>query len=108
MLDLGDVRHSADVTVNGTPAGKAWAAPFTLRIGPLLHKGKNRLDIDVTNNQANRIADYERRGVKWRIFKDANINSVTNAKQFSFGDWETVPAGLNSRVYLIPLTLSPK
>ena len=108
ILDLGDVRHSADVTVNGTPAGKAWAAPFTLRIGPLLHKGKNRLDIDVTNNQANRIADYERRGVKWRIFKDANINSVTNAKQFSFGDWETVPAGLNSRVHLIPLTLSPK
>lgn len=106
MLDLGDVRHSADVTVNGQPAGKAWAAPFTLRIGRFLQPGTNRLEIRVTNNQANLIADYERRGVNWRIFKDANIASVTNAKKFSFGDWEEVPAGLNSTVRLIPLEIS--
>ena len=48
--------------------------------------------VDVTNLQANRIADYERRGVVWRVFKDANIASVTNAKSFSFGDWDTVPS----------------
>ena len=60
----------------------------------------------MTNLQANRIADFERRGVNWRIFKDANINSVTNAKEFSFGDWPTIPSGLNSQVSLIPLTLS--
>ncbi len=60
----------------------------------------------MTNNQANRIADFERRGVKWRIFKDANIASVTNAKTFSFGDWEEVPAGLNSTVSLIPVKIN--
>lgn len=103
ILDLGDVRHNAEVTINGHSAGKAWAAPFSLRIGRLLQPGTNHMEILVTNNQANRIADYERRGVNWRIFKDANIASVTNAKTFSFGDWEEVPAGLNSEVRLIPV-----
>ncbi len=42
----------------------------------------------------------------WRVFKDANIASVTNAKSFSFGDWDTVPSGLNSSVRLIPLYYS--
>ncbi len=106
MLDLGDVRESARVYVNGEYAGTAWNVPFRLEIGKWLRPGDNRIDIDVTNLQANRIADYERRGVKWRIFKDANIASVTNERQFSFGDWDTVPSGLNSTVTLIPLTLS--
>ena len=106
LLDLGDVRESADVKVNGIPAGKVWSVPFTLSVGEYLRPGVNTLEIDVTNLQANRIADFERRGVNWRIFKDANINSVTNAKQFSFGDWPVIPSGLNSQVKLIPLTLS--
>lgn len=106
VLDLGDVRHSAEVTINGQDAGKVWSAPFNLRVGRFLKPGLNRLEVRVTNNQANRIADYERRGVKWRVFKDANIASVTNAKTFSFGDWEEVPAGLNSTVRLIPVEIS--
>ncbi len=106
MLDLGDVRESARVYVNGEYAGTAWSVPFRLNIGKWLRQGNNHLDIDVTNLQANRIADYERRGVKWRIFKDANIASVTNERKFSFGDWETVPSGLNSSVSLVPLTLT--
>ena len=57
----------------------------------------------MTNLDANRIADYERRGVEWRIFKNANIASVTNAREFSFGDWDVVPSGLNSTVRLIPM-----
>lgn len=106
LLDLGDVRESADVRINGVPAGKVWSVPFTLRVGRYLRPGMNRMEIDVTNLQANRIADFERRGVEWRIFKDANIASVTNAKQFTFGDWPTIPSGLNSRVTLTPLTFS--
>ena len=76
---------------------------MVLDIGSLLVTGENELVIDVTNLPANRIADYERRGVKWRIFKDANIASVTNAKKFSFGDWDVQPGGLNSSVKLIPV-----
>lgn len=103
ILDLGDVRESARVSVNNQEAGCVWCVPMTVEVGHLLHKGLNDIVIDVTNLQANRIADYERRGVEWRVFKDANIASVTNAKKFSFGDWNTVPSGLNSTVRLIPV-----
>lgn len=108
ILDLGDVRESAVVRINGITAGKVWALPFTLRVGHLLKPGNNNIEIDVTNLQANRIADYERRGVEWRIFKDANIASVTGAKTFTFADWPLVPSGLNSEVRLIPVKLSDK
>ena len=103
LLDLGDLRESASVKVNGQDAGKVWSVPFTIEIGDLLRPGLNTLEIDVTNLPANRIADYDRQGRKWKIFKDANIASVVGKKVVDYSDWETVPSGLNSEVKLIPL-----
>lgn len=103
LLDLGDLRESASVKVNGKEAGKVWSVPFTIEIGELLRPGANTLEIDVTNLPANRIADYDRKGKKWKIFKDANIASVVGKKVVDYSDWETVPSGLNSEVKLIPL-----
>ena len=103
LLDLGDLRESASVKVNGQDAGKVWSVPFTIEIGDLLQPGLNTLEIDVTNLPANRIADYDRQGRKWKIFKDANIASVVGKKVVDYSDWETVPSGLNSEVKLIPL-----
>ncbi|MDE6485489.1 MAG: glycosyl hydrolase family 2 [Duncaniella sp.] len=111
ILDAGDVRESARVTVNGHDAGTIWSVPFSLSVGEWLKPGENEIILDVTSLQANRIAQFERDGVEWRKFKDANIASVTNARTFSFGDWETVPCGLNSKVTLTPvkksITLNP-
>lgn len=106
LLDLGDVRESADVKINSESAGKVWSVPFIISIGKYLKPGINTLEVDVTNLQANRIADYERRGIEWRIFKDANIASVTDEKEFSFADWPVLPSGLNSTVKLIPISYS--
>ena len=106
ILNLGTVRESARVRVNGHEVGTAWSVPFELMVGKYLKKGENTIEVDVTNLQANRIADYERRGIKWRKFKDTNINSVTGAREFNFGKWPTVPAGLTSPVTLIPVKLS--
>ncbi len=104
LLDLGDLRESASVKVNGTEVGKVWSVPFTIEIGKYLHSGANTLEIDVTNLPANRIADYDRSGKKWKIFKDANIASVIGKKVVDYSDWETVPSGINSEVKIIPLT----
>lgn len=101
ILDLGDVRESARVVINGEEVGTVWAVPFKLAIGKYLKRGINLLDVYVTNLQSNRIADYDRQGIKWRIFKDANISTLTRDKDFS--GWAPDPSGLCSEVNLIPV-----
>jgi len=100
ILDLGDVRESARVYINGEEIATLWAAPFRLNIGEYLKPGINLLDVYVTNLQSNLIADYDRRGIEWRIFKDANISTLGSK---DFGEWKTDPSGLCSEVNLIPV-----
>jgi hypothetical protein len=102
MLDLGDVRESARVTLNGQPVGTLWSLPFRVPIGALLRPGRNVLDIDVTNLAANRIRDLDARGEKWKIFYDANIVSV-NYKPFDASKWPLVDSGLIGPVRLVPM-----
>ncbi len=101
ILDLGDVRESARVFINGEEVGTVWCVPYRIDVGKYLKPGINLLDVYVTNLQSNRIADYDRRGVKWRIFKDANVNTLGRYADFS--GWETDPSGLCSEVKLLPV-----
>lgn len=102
ILDLGDVRESARVRINGHEVGVAWAAPFRLFVGKYLHTGKNLIEVEVTNLTANRIADYDRRGVNWRIFKEINFVDL-NYKKTTYGHWAPLPSGLNGEVKLLPM-----
>jgi hypothetical protein len=102
VLDLGDVRESARVKINSQYVGTCWAVPFRIKVGDYLNVGANRIELEVTNLPANRIADYERRGVNWRIFKEINLVDL-NYKKTGYGHWETMPSGLNSPVKLIPV-----
>ena len=104
MLDLGDVRESARVRINGQEAGCVWAVPYQLRVGHLLKPGKNHIEIEVTNLPANRIADLDRQGVQWRKFKEINIVAL-DYRPKSYGDWAPMPSGLNSEVRLIPMNI---
>jgi hypothetical protein len=92
-LCLGDVRESAVVRVNGKKAGTLFAVPFETNIGDLLRDGVNTIEIEVTNLPANRIADYDRRGVEWRIFHEINFVSITY-KNTRFDMWEPMLSGL--------------
>ncbi|MBQ2208987.1 MAG: glycosyl hydrolase family 2 [Prevotella sp.] len=99
-IDLGDVRESARVYINGQYIGCAWAVPFVLDCAGSLHKGKNTLRIEVTNLPANRIADMDRRGVKWRKFNEINVVDI-NYKKTTYDGWAPVKSGLNTAVKLI-------
>ena len=55
VLDLGKVDFIADVKINGEQAGVCWTAPYTLRIGDLVHEGENTLTVDVTGTWYNRL-----------------------------------------------------
>ena len=100
-IDLGDVRESARVWLNGEYIGCAWAAPFVLDCAGHIKEGSNTLRIEVTNLPANRISDMDRQGVVWRIFEDINMSTISGSA--TFDKWSLVPSGLNSTVKLVPV-----
>lgn len=102
LIDLGDVRESARVYVNDTLIGCAWSVPFTLNCKKAFKAGDNTIRIEVTNLPANRIADLDRRDIKWRKFNEINVVDI-NYKKTNYGEWTPVKSGLNSTVKLYQL-----
>ncbi len=100
LIDLGDVRESARVYINGEFIGCAWSVPFILDTKGTLKVGENELRIEVTNLPANRIADLDRKGVQWRKMEEINVVDI-NYKKTLYDQWEPVPSGLNSEVKLV-------
>ena len=100
QIDLGDVRESARVYINGQFIGCAWSVPFVLDCHQALKTGDNEIRIEVTNLPANRIADYDRRGVVWRKMEEINVVDI-NYQRTTYDQWEPVPSGLNGEVRLI-------
>ena len=96
-IDLGDVRESARVYINNVYIGCAWAVPFVLDCKDALKKGKNTIRIEVTNLPANRIADLDRKGVKWRKMKEINVVDI-NYKKTTYADWKPVESGIRKAV----------
>ena len=99
-IDLGDVRESARVYINGQFIGCAWSVPFVLDCRNTLKGGDNVIRIEVTNLPANRIADYDRRGIRWRKMEEINVVDI-NYNRTTYDSWEPVPSGLNSEVRLL-------
>lgn len=100
-IDLGDVRESARVWLNGEHLGCVWAVPFVLDCAGHVKEGTNTLRIEVTNLPANRISDMDRQGMVWRIFEDINMSTISGSN--TFDNWVLVPSGLNSTVKLVPV-----
>jgi hypothetical protein len=101
ILDIGDVRESARVRVNGKPAGVLVAHPFRLDVTDFLKPGANTIEIEVTNLSANRIRDLDRRKVEWKKFNEINIVDH-NYKKFDASEWPDESSGLLGPVKLIP------
>ena len=54
-LDLGDVRHVAEVFVNDQPLGVLWKPPFRVDITDAAKPGANKVAIEITNVWKNRL-----------------------------------------------------
>jgi hypothetical protein len=102
LLDLGDVRETARVRLNGQSLATAWSVPFTVRLGSALKPKANVLEIEVTNLPANRIRDLDVRKVDWKIMKDINLASL-RYQALDASAWEPAPSGLLGPVRLVPL-----
>lgn len=102
ILDLGNVRESARIFINGNEAGTLWSIPFRMRVGKWIESGENRIDIEVTNLGANRIRALEMSGQEWKIFHEINIVDVGYHK-FDATKWNPTPSGLTCTPKLIPV-----
>ena len=104
LLQLGDVRESAKVWVNGHYAGNSWAVPHQLRIGEFLQPGDNTIEIEVANLMANRIRYMDRAGITWRKYHEINFVNI-DYQPFDASGWEVQPSGLIGPVQLVPVQL---
>ena len=102
FLDLGDVRQSARVRVNGKDYGTLITPPFRVVVDNLKPAG-NTLEVEVTSVAANRIRDLDRRGVPWKTFRDINFVNI-NYKPFDASNWPLTDCGLLGPVTLTPVT----
>ena len=104
MLSLGDVRESARVRINGKEVATLWAVPYQCMVGQYLRPGKNLLEVEVTNLPANRIADMDRRGEVWRIFKNVNIAALGSSNtNGTYAGWGPMSSGLLGPVKMMPM-----
>jgi hypothetical protein len=104
MLDLGDVREAARVTLNGKEVGHAWSLPFRLQLPGKLKPRANVLEIEVTNLPANRIRDLDIRKLDWKVMKEINLVDL-HYKPFDASGWPVAPSGLLGPVRLQPLAV---
>jgi hypothetical protein len=93
MLDLGDVKNIAEVTVNGKNVGTVWKKPFRIDISSALKAGQNTVVVNVTNLWVNRLIGDAQPGV---------TNKVTfTTLPFYKPDAPLLPSGLIGPVRLI-------
>jgi alpha-L-rhamnosidase len=92
-LDLGDVRESAKVYLNGKSLGIAWCLPMRVPISSDVLQENNKLEIEVINLSANRIRYIDRQGENWKKFYDINMVDI-RYKPFDASNWQVVESGL--------------
>lgn len=100
FIDLGDVRETAKVKLNGVDLGTAWCVPFKLKIPQNLLKNNNVLDVEVTNLSVNRMRYLDRNNVQWRKFYDINIVDI-RYQPFNASNWPPVDSGLLGPVKIV-------
>jgi len=92
LLDLGDVRNLAVVTVNGKEVGEAWHAPYRLDVTSALKPGTNEIQVKVVNAWVNRLIGDEQPGATKITFTDVKPYKANSPLQ---------PSGLLGPVTLI-------
>ena len=107
LLDLGDVKESAEVFLNGKSIAKLIGPTYQVYISSTDLSESNLLEVQVTNLMANRIADLDKRHLFWKKFYNINFpaRKSENRKNglFDASGWEPKESGLLGPVTLTPL-----
>ena len=75
--------------------------PYEVEIpAHLVKAGTNVLEIEVSNLGANRIRAYDRKGVEWKLFDNANVMGFGTGRLLHSENWPVMPSGLIGPVKL--------
>jgi hypothetical protein len=110
-LDLGNVAQSAHVRLNGQEIAVLIGPSYQVVIEDARLKADNELEVRVSNLMANRIADLDRRGVRWKKFYNVNFPARLAENRgpdglFTALKWTPLESGLLGPVTLTAVTTS--
>lgn len=105
VLKFDKLYESAKVIINGQDAGIVWSLPFEINVGKYLKKGKNTVQIEVSNLMANRIRYMDQNKIQWRNYHEINFVNI-DYKPFDASNWKVQPSGLDGEIQLIPVYFS--
>jgi hypothetical protein len=106
ILDLGNVKESAEVILNGKSMGIVLGPMYRVNVPDTLLQNTNTLEVKVANLMANHIAYLDQHQIFWKKFYNVNFPArrAENRRNglFDAGHWQPKPSGLIGPVILIP------
>jgi hypothetical protein len=107
-LDLGKVRQTAEVSLNGKKMGTLIGPDYRVILPAADMRDKNILEVRVSGGMLNRIQDMERRGVVYKKFYNTNFPAHERGDRGADGLFDATKlapeeAGLIGPVLLQPL-----
>ena len=108
LLDLGKVKQTAEVFLNGVKVAGLIGPDYRVIIPASDMRSQNRLEVRVSSGMLNRIEDMDRRGVMWKKFYNTNFPAHERANRGANGLFDATrlapaEAGLMGPVSLQPL-----
>ena len=105
QLDLGDVKESATVILNGKKIATLIGPSYSLTLPATQLRADNQLKVIVTNGMANRIIDLDKKAVQWKKFYNINMSARLPENRgsdglFTAAKWEPRASGLIGPVRL--------
>jgi hypothetical protein len=103
ILDLGDVRETARIFINGNYIGELWCHPYRISIPKEFLLTKNILTIDVKNLAFNKIKKMDRDEIYWKKFKNINFVDI-QYNEFDASNMPIAPSGIIGPLLLYKTT----
>lgn len=104
VFEMGDLRHMASAKLNDEIIGDFWCIPYRLMVPVSRIKSRNTLVLEVTNLDANRIIQMDRKRIPWKNFYEINFVDI-RYRPFDASSWKCLPSGLLGPVRIIPVSL---
>lgn len=114
LLDLGKVEETVKVKLNGVEIATLMGPNYKVEIQKSQLKGKNTLELLVSNSMANRISWMDKTNQNYKIFYNINMSSRLPENRgadglFTAKNWTIKLSGLLGPVQITPLTyINPK